>query len=152
MNPCSVRASSLSNGDIHVTSQPALSDTQPSLECVYTFTGRSAGEAGTGQLAVYTLTDRQASAAMPPTTVDAAFSGAGTSGGQTSGATSSATDGTLSANGTTSGEPDYAELATLTTPPNEVSRLLVRVSDEASSFRIDQYTAKLRSPKCSMNS
>lgn len=137
VNPCSVRASSLNNGDIHVTSQPTLSDTPPALECVYTFTGKGAGEAGTGQLAVYTLTDRQASSAVPQTTVDAAFSGTGTSGGQTNGATSSATVGSLSANGTTSGEPDYSELATLTAPTGAVSKLLIKVSDEASSYFVD---------------
>jgi hypothetical protein len=137
VNPCSIRASSLNNGDIHVTSQPTVSDTPPSLECVYTFTGKSFGEPGTGQLAVYTLTDRQAAGAVPPTTVDAAFSATGGAGTQANGATSSATDGSLSANGTTAGEPNYAALATLTAPPDEVSKLLIRVSDQASSYRID---------------
>jgi hypothetical protein len=132
VDPCTVPAMSLNHGDIRVTSQVALSDTPPSLQCVYTFTGHSVGEGGTGMLAVYTLTGEQAAGAVPPTTVQQAFSG-GASGGS---GVSSATDGSVMAEGTTAGEVDDAVLIDAGATHTAAS-LLVRIQDQASSYVVD---------------
>jgi hypothetical protein len=163
VNPCGVKASSLNNGDIHVSSQPVVSDTPPALECVYTFIGKSQGEPGTGQLAVYTLTDVQAAAAASPFTLKSAFAqtgpgggggsgnggggggasgDSGSSGGGATNAVSSATDGPISANGTTSGEPDYTILDDLP-KDGDVSKLLITLDDVASTYVVDRHHCTL---------
>jgi hypothetical protein len=132
VDPCTVPATSLNHGDIRVASQLALSDTPPSLQCVYTFTGHSVGEGGTGMLAVYTLTGEQAAGAVPPTTVQQAFSGGASSGS----GVSTATDGSVMAEGTTAGEVDDAVLLDAGATHTAAS-LLVRIQDQASSYVVD---------------
>ena len=134
-DPCAVPAASLNHGDIHVTSQPVVSDAPPALECVYIFTGSREGEPGTGELATYALTSPQAQAAVPPTTVAAVY-GSSTSGSSSGGSAvySSGVSGDIQASGTTQGEPDYLLMYDGPASPN----LMVRVSDEHSSYFVDR--------------
>lgn len=138
IDPCTVPAASLDNGDIHVTSQAVLSDSLPALECIYTFRGSKPGEGGTGLLALYTLTEPQAESAVLPTSVQGYFSAApqGSSAGGSQGY-STANEGPFIAEGTTKGEPDYV-LADINPPPGAVSKLLIRIEDEASIYVIDK--------------
>jgi hypothetical protein len=134
IDPCSVNAASLNNGDITVTSQQVTSERPPALECVYTFQGTRFGESGTGQLEVLTMTEAQANAAVPATTVPAYFAasvGGSSMGGAAGYSTASAGD--LLARGTTQGEPSYF-IRYLS--PHSRQRFIINLNDYQSSYNL----------------
>ena len=135
IDPCVVKATSLNSRDIHVTSQPVMSESAPALECVYTFAGSRTGEAGTGQLVTFTLSGAQAATAVPASTVQTFYGNAvaGSSSGGRAGYSSNGS-GAFQASGTTQGEPDY--LVVFNGPTSAVTKgvILLRIEDYHSSF------------------
>ncbi len=138
IDPCTVPASSLDHGDIHVTSQPVGSDSPPAMECIYSFNGSRAQEPGTGQLAVYTLTEAQAESAVPATTVDQVFAAIPQQSVMGPQAYNTSSDANLQAEATDRGELDSVFDADIKGPQTAVGKLLVRIRDEASSYVVDK--------------
>lgn len=137
-DPCGFDASKLNRGALRVTSNPVFAETNGASDCVYTFTGATRGDPGTGSLRVSTMTTAQGAAALVPTSPGAEFDsipnrfgGRNTSaGGPTFGTVSS---GPLNAMGATTGEPNFAFLLG---PKQTASNpaLLIQIIDEHSTY------------------
>ena len=137
-DPCGFDASQLNRGHIRVTSIPVFPETNGASDCVYTFTGATRGEPGTGSLRVSTMTTAQGAAALVPRSPSAEFDsipnhfgGRNTSAGGPRFGTASS--GPLNAMGATTGEPNFAFLLGPKQTASDPA-LLIQIIDEHSTY------------------
>lgn len=110
VDPCATPASELAVDGLSATSTRVISDSPPTLECLYQFGGSGSAQPAVPELAVYTLTIVEAELAVPRTTPDAFFTNirARFVGGQQDYQVGSISDPIKTQKRTTPTDPDYS--------------------------------------------